>query len=41
MEGFGYPSIGDTSASLSWCGEVGFQVALGGAVGYHRESFKR
>ena len=31
----------DTTVILSRCGEVGFQVALGGYVGYHSETFKK
>ena len=40
IEGFGDPSVCDTPINLSWCGEVSFQVTLGGPVGYHREAFK-
>ena len=33
-------SIGYTPVSLSWCGEGGFRVAIGGSVGYHSKNFK-
>ena len=33
-------SIGDTPVSLSRCGKGGFQVALGGSIGYHSKTFK-
>ena len=41
MESFGAPSTGDTYVNLSWCGEGGFQVALGELVGYHYKTFKK
>ena len=40
VESLGTSCTGDTPVSLSWCGEGGFQVALGVSVGYHRKTSK-
>ena len=40
VKSFGTLSTGDTPVSLRRCGKGGFQVALGGSVGYHSKTFK-